>query len=27
VRDGGFGPRVACMVCRERSLLEELDRD
>jgi hypothetical protein len=27
VRAGSLGPRVACLKCRERALLEELDRD
>ncbi len=27
VRGGLFGPRATCVACRERALLEELDRD
>ena len=27
VRTGAYGPRISCVRCRERALLEELDRD
>ena len=27
VRNGSSGPRLTCVRCRERALLEELDRD
>ncbi len=27
VRAGSFGPRLTCIRCRDRTLLEELDRD
>lgn len=27
VRGGSHGPRVSCIRCRERAMLEELDRD
>lgn len=27
VRAGSFGPRLTCIRCRDRALLEELDRD
>jgi hypothetical protein len=27
VRTGSYGPRLTCVRCRERDLLEELDRD
>jgi hypothetical protein len=27
IRNGSHGPRINCVRCRERALLEELDRD